>query len=733
MAARRVDWSFGPGHGPISGVVNAAAAAAGATMVGDLAHVSPEWGLVGGVVAATGATISSRWQNAPGRALFYRAGCWACAGGWASWALADPVTGLGHGPWSANKLAALAIGTVGAALAGLGFQQNEKREEQARQEAVEAEKERLRAEDAAATLAGDRDRIAASWQTELRRQTKREVKVEGVEFWNPNTGFTLDVTLPPDGTTIEDIKPHEKSLAHAMDVPTGCAVEVIDPGVARRVIHIRVGTVDAMAEDQPLPEGCEQDTIENPISLGIKSDRTEGTVNIRYNNMVLVGQVDSGKSNQLNVITRQLARCTDALIWAIDLTGNGRYPRPWVRAWHEGRAVAPAIDWVAPDAEEALLMTVSALAIIEGRTADYEHLMFEKGWDKIMVSPEIPEIIIITDEFGSLPVEVKENLRQISDTGRGAGVRLVSCALEATGTYIPRAMITQSRERVGMRVQDETQLQYLFDTTWRSGRFDMSTMRVRGSGLFSTDAAPPEKFKGWRIEPGRIDQESVVVGPWRPELDEASVARADSFTTKVKTADGVRVARNFTGVYTDRWKRTQSIIFPASPVGGAAPRPRTPEPAGVVRTAASPAAASDSLESSDESLAEKLAAARRAAAESTDSRGDNRGEVDVPFAEPDWGVLDSWLIAGAPRTDTAGKPKPPPRVRMRQLVWDAGDAGIEPGPVHKRLESEGYSTVYQTVRDWMGAAARDGILSQPGGKKTPYFKGPKMTDPYAEG
>lgn len=728
MARRRVDWSFGPGHGPISGVVNAAGSALGLTMCADLAHLSPLWGLTGGIAAAAGAVITFAASDAPGRALAYRALCWAGAGSWSAWALATATPEPFSGPWSTTNLAMLAVGTIGAAAAGKGFQRAQDRAEKQRQEEVQALNHQLALEAADASAAQDHNRVAQAWQAELRRQSRKDVTVEGVEFWQPNTGFTLDVTLPPDGTTIEDIKPYEKTLATAMDVPIGCAVEVIDPGVGRRVIHIRVGTVDALSEDHHLPEDCQPDSIENDLSLGIKSDRTDFTVNVRFNNMVLVGQVDSGKSNQLNVLTRRLGQCTDALIWAIDKTGNGRFPRPWVRAWHEGRAVAPVIDWVAPTDDEALLMTLAAMAIVENRTADYEQLMFSQNIDKIPVSPDLPEIVILVDEFGSLSPEVKENLRQISDTGRGAGVRVVSCALEATARYIPTAMVTQARERVGMRVQDEAQLQYLFDRTWRSGRFDMSSMRIRGAGVGSSDAALADKFKGWRMEPVRIDTDSITMGPWRPALDDLSVRRCDTLTVDGRSADGFKVKQQVTNVYSGRWDRTRSIIFPARQT---VPAQARSEENSVPQ--ARPAKGGDSNQERvplGEAMAD-LEAARRRLADIEPVPDPGPSEADLPPlpADADWSVVEGWLNPGAPSTDAAGKPKPHPRRRMRQIVWDAGDTGVGPTAVHKQLDAEGYATTYQTVVGWMKGDAANGVLTQER-DRAPYTRGPRMLDPH---
>src|SRR5207237_1189442 len=129
-------------------------------------------------------------------------------------ATAEPFSG----PWATSNLVMLAIGALGAGSTGRAFEQAEQREEDARQAELDMQLAQFAEQQdrLAAQLAGqDRERIAAVWQAELRKQSRREVTVEGVEFWDPNTGFTLDVTLPADGTTIEDIKPLEKNLAHA--------------------------------------------------------------------------------------------------------------------------------------------------------------------------------------------------------------------------------------------------------------------------------------------------------------------------------------------------------------------------------------------------------------------------------------------------------------------------------------------------------------------------------------
>jgi len=46
--------------------------------------------------------------------------------------------------------------------------------------------------------------------------------------------------------------------------------------------------------------------------------------------------------------------------------------------------------------------------------------------------------------------------------------------------------------------------------------------------------------------------------------------------------------------------------------------------------------------------------------------------------------------------------------------------------VWQRLRAEGYGTAEQTVITWMGRFRDAGVLSQPGGKGSPYVPGPRF-------
>lgn len=674
------DWSFGPGRHPVVGACLAGAMALNVTLVGDLSGLLvPWWPLLAGALLALAAAVTAAWQDAPGAAVAYRAGCWLSAGAWSA------ATLHWWSPWSRWPLLTLATGVAVAAVVGHGLAWLEQRQQPEQPDG-----------DAPSPGLG---KLAARWEAKLRQITRRQVTVLGLEWWSPPTGFTLDCRLPGDGTTLADVKAFEAQLASAANLPPGCNVEVLAGDGGRRSFRVRVAVENAMAEIQPIPEDTSALSIEQPLPLGVHADRTEATINLRYACGVLVGQTDSGKSNTLNVITHQLVRCPDVLVWAIDCSGAGRFPRPWVRAWRDGQADRPAIDWAAVTPDEALAMCHAAIAVINGRTAAYERLMHERNVDLIPAGPDLPEIVILADEYADLPEQVKAGLETISNTGRGAAVRVVTCVLRATGQYIPRSMIVQARERIAMRVSDEAELQYLFDAQWGRGRVDPASVPYQGSGLVATGTSPIAPFKAWRLEPARISEASVAVAELRPELDPISAELAGE-------------------AYPGRWERMLPIMFPGT--AGAVPTAQQPARGGTT-TLARPKEETVDLNESAKDLQRKLDAAR-AAREQADAEHD--AEPGEPEPETDWSVVEGWLAEAAPGRQT---PAVPARRRMRELVREHRRDGIGPRAVWQTLQAEGHVTVEPTVVTWMRRDAEAGILAQPGGRGTPYIPGPRFT------
>lgn len=701
------DWSFGPGKHPIMGAGMAASTAWSATAVASVTGIPWWWMLIAGVVLAAGAAIVSSWQSAARPVLVYRLSCWLAAGIWSAITLAVAD------PWAMWPILTLATGAGAVAIVGTGLAWAEtKAKEKAAQSSAPAVK-------------SSRDPRAKEWEARILEVTRIPVAITEVKEWREQTGFTLFGELPTDGTTVRALKSHEEELAASANLPVGCNVEVVGTAGGRRKFAVHVATRNVMAETHHLPVDTSPLSINDPLVVGFHSDGKPATIHLRFACGVLVGQTGSGKSNVLNVVTHQLVRCTDTLVWAVDLSGKGRYPRPWVRAFKEGRAPVPAIDWVAATEEEAQLMLTAAIQVINGRTAAYEQLLYQANDDKIPASSKLPQIVILLDEFGTLPDPIKDLVQTISDTGRGAAVRAFSCALEATSTYIPRQMITQARERIGMRVQDEQQLQYLFDATWSRGRFDPASIPYEGSGMLATGAAMPAPFKAYRLEPDKIDATSIAVAGQRPKLDDVSVELAETVRLRVRSKYGDWVDKEIDGVYSGRWERMLPIMFPGRQVPGDVLAATAT--AAVAGKKGETAVKDVDMEGAMRHLDVVLAAAKAAQEEAAREAAQEESRLDP--GDLDWSVVEGWLTEATPDTpdNPGGGERVPPRRRMRELVQEHRRDGVGPRAVWQQLRDEGYTTAEQTVISWMRADTAAGILAQPGGKGSPYVPGPRFT------
>ncbi|MEV6601357.1 helix-turn-helix domain-containing protein [Actinoplanes sp. NPDC051346] len=174
--------------------------------------------------------------------------------------------------------------------------------------------------------------------------------------------------------------------------------------------------------------------ITDGIPLGERADRSPMMLDLwtrehGARHALMGGASGSGKTNTLNVITCGLAACGDAVIWAIEVAKAGQGQAAWL----------PCFDWLATRLDEAVNMLDAAVAIIDARSRVLAAAAARgKGDDKVMPTPDMPLLVIIIDEaaalFGiktgdpdrvELAAQATERARQISQTGRSAGVELL--------------------------------------------------------------------------------------------------------------------------------------------------------------------------------------------------------------------------------------------------------------------------------------------------------------------
>lgn len=743
----KIDWSWGPGHGPIAGVVNAAGATLATTMVADLAGAAPWYPALGGVLAASGAAASALVKDTPGSAICYRAACWLGAGIWSAGTLAF------SSPWHTGPLASLGIGAVTAATFGAGFARAERRAAAAIA-AAEAAAARRAPADA-------RERKAVEWETRIDRVCGvKGVQVLGIAEWETGAGFTLDVLLPLGGTTWRTLKDSEEGLASDARLPEGCGCEVTK-GADRRSALVYVSTRNALLEELNYPTDCSNDTVNNPRVFGRFRDATLTQASTRQDCSLFIGQTGSGKTNLMNVSIAEHLKCVDVVNLVIDFNGGG-LALPWLLAWRQqpDRCPRPPIDWVATTPAEALLMTDWLLRVAIDRKSSYAHLKVAANETLLPVSPELPMFMLFIDEVAEIlgedvtdPItrKVGANVAEIIRIGRDSGVRTTIAGLAATNDVIgSRQNRVHSRIRSAMRGQDVAEMAYLFDTY----KIDPELAPLPGTGFWQLGKESPRPYQVPHLRPNQTAEITVATTGRRPGPD----ARALQLGGRA---------------WGERWERASELLavldagaeavnaivngeVPAAVVTAARPAParrggtgtltgddRVGEPVDLrqaladmeaarkrMNAAAAAAEAGTPADCSGEpdlgqSLTDMEAARQRmnAAAAAAEAAGT---DPDAEIAGADWALVESWLADGTPATTEAGEAKPHPRLRMRQLIQAAGEQGVGPTALTNQLQTEGYTSTYQTVSKWLKDDVTAGILAQPGGDRTPYVCGPQF-------
>ncbi|MFI6158247.1 hypothetical protein ACIBCA_36800 [Kitasatospora sp. NPDC051170] len=704
-------------HTPAWAAINGAGVSALTASVGYLAD-APLWvGLAEGAAGAVAAAaIATHRRYSPGHRV-YRAATWLAAGGWTSWAMAS-------GPWATwwpvTTLAAGATLAWGCSAAYEAY------------EADLPERRRLEAEQTKREATGD------AWEDRLHRVCGvAGCTVAAVEEWETGMGYTIEVQLPEGGTTVDHIKPHALALRSDLRLKAGCSLEV-DQGEDYGTVIIRVNTKDAIAELVPLPtDGLDTPrTINAPFSLGVFRDGYDAEAMLRYHCGLIIGQIEGGKTNLLNVINAQLLRCNDVLLWHIDTTGAG-ITLPWLRSWaREGSADVPVIDWAANTPEEAVAMLKVAVEIIEARKMGYQDLMYQVNDDKVPVGPDLPEIIIIADEVAQLPDSVQQGISDVINTGRASGVRAVNSALRGTRDMVTAAMKEMTRLRIAMRVSDESEYHHVFSDARGIKKGDAP---VQGSGFFEYDNSGPRAFKAYRIEPTDIARISPAVAKYRPALDEVSLNIASA------------------NIYKQRWERTLPKLYkPGTPLAPAAqaildraaPAPLPTTPAGPMAATPDPSEGLRGMlknlfpaTGGDQPPAPATPAAGQVPAQPSPSPvpptpAPQPEPVDLATRQQFAQVLDdaTWHLAPVPSelppppalgtAQALAEVTDPVQLRALAIIAEAGPAGIGVTALADRLSTEpGMSAHRATVQRWMTTWAVAGhVVRQGSGSQVTYIR-----------
>lgn len=491
--------------------------------------------------------------------------------------------------------------------------------------------------------------------------------VEKVSEEDTRAGSTLTFRLPNTGkATFSHVSGLDYKIETMLDLPPG-SVQFRKSKVSAALFHVDLITRDVLAEDVPLPDDFAPRSVNEPFSTGTDIFGDDIEVLLREVAAMVAAPRGSGKSNLLNVLIAMLARCVDVVIWVIDLKG-GRFARPWLAPWLEGRTARPVLDWVATDLEEAQLMLNASSAAIDYRSSTGEG-------EKVIPSATQPAILLIVDEGASLTgLRVGGGTKRSGDVfdiigrGRSEAVDTIMAFLRATVSLTGSGDLkSQAGLRIALGAASAADATSTLDNPGL-GRA-VAAFQHPGSMLVQRGQNDYQIGKTYRVEPGDIPAIAEACSPWRPgleadleeELGEAYAKRWDLD----RSGHLLPVARQKELGIFQKGKR------PKSPAAVAAPRPATalptiPPPPKNAKPAWRTVDGRPLPRPLDESTVKEMFA-----------------ELEAQFAD---------IGKNAPHKG---------RTRMLGLIAEAGARGIRAGELTEQLNAERIECVRQTVHEWL--------------------------------
>lgn len=519
-----MDWEAG--HGPLTAAIAMATSAAAVATTGAATGMPATVPLAVGAVGALGhGVIVAMKKGLSRQSQIVRAGTWLAAGCWTSEVIhTNPHTWTHTGWWTAaGSLAALALG------AGVGLHQAEIEDE-----GLDAAQREHQAALVRAELRRADRQLAGEWLMLIRSVTrKKDIEILGLEHRSDRSGIAIEVSLPTS-YTLDLFQGCAVALAQGARLPLGCIVR-IGPAEVQGHAILDIDLVDTTQQIYEYPTEITSLSI-TAVPWGVDRNGNIIYVNLREACALILGPPGSGKTTLLDGIIAGLMRCTDVIIWGIDLGKSGSSFRDWIDPWLEDGQQGPApIDWVATTPEEADAMLAVAEEISDARLPAYRHLMRQNNTRGLLpVSATLPEIIILVDEGVELlggrggtdaEVSCRERIKRIMRTDREAGIRTI---LTATGGNLTAIGDTDVKKHASVRValtctdQDNSGIYKLFG---QIRGLDGSQLRAKGAGVISAlveGGFDPQPFRTWITRPSLASDVYRATLTWRPAMDGVS-------------------------------------------------------------------------------------------------------------------------------------------------------------------------------------------------------------------
>lgn len=566
------------------------------------------------------------------------------------------------------------------------------------------------------------------WEALLRQLTRKGVVVRSVTPWErAGDGERVVVDLPVD-MTVKDLAAVCDKAAAGRRLPQGCVVQALD-GEHQGSAVLDVMLRDCLAGDsRVISEPTTPASIYDPFDIATTARGEQLEVCLRQKSAVVGGTVGSGKTTLLHRIIFRLARCTDTLIWVIDLNGGG-VAAPWTRPWAVGQADEPTIDWIADNEAEAAVMVAVGRAIAKDRKTSREAIRRkrEANTTVLPVDAELPAFVILTDEGGEvrqaaglLARLVDEGVARLAQIARAEGGRVVMSILRGTSDLLGKGLRSVAGIRVCLRMEEEGEYDHVLGVNPGRARL----LHIGSAYVYRTDTDyRPVLARTVDVDLESIERHALATAHLRPQLDErgrqvaAKVSVQDVLDGR-DPRDHVDIARlevmrdvEAGRAYEGRWERKAAML--AELRGEDLPEDdEPPRPAAVPDrpTVAAPGSAAERLLLGTGVVVDEptpIPVQRPAAGPEPDPERDLMAEAEA-LLSPEHLALDG--TPGRPGQQTPATA----REAILLVLRDARPELLTNAQVHTRVVESGYEVSAQRVHQLLTALAAKGEVRQVG-------------------
>ncbi|MFI6266173.1 hypothetical protein [Micromonospora sp. NPDC051006] len=363
------------------------------------------------------------------------------------------------------------------------------------------------------------------WESLLRELTRKPVVVTSVTPWErTGDGERVAVDLPV-GMTVKHLAAICDEMAGARHLLQGCVVQALD-GAHQGSAVLDVMLRDCLAGDsRVIAEPTTPASIYDPFDIATTARGEKLEVCLRQKSAVVGGTVGSGKTTLLHRIIFRLARCTDTLIWIIDLNGGG-VAAPWTRPWAVGAAKERTIDWIADNEAEAAVMVAVGRAIAKDRKTSREAIRRkrEANTTVLPVDAQLPAFVILTDEGGEvrqaaglLARLVDEGVARLAQIARAEGGRVVMSILRGTSDLLGKGLRSVAGIRVCLRMEEEGEYDHVLGVNPGRARL----LHIGSAYVYRTDTDyRPVLARTVDVDLESIERHAIATAHLRPQLDE---------------------------------------------------------------------------------------------------------------------------------------------------------------------------------------------------------------------